>query len=96
MLAAAADAEPYTSAFNCPNEKGVLWRDLRGFLGVRIIWETLLKAHPKWVFPAASKYRRDFYLTVFFLEGACSVFCKIAVEPYSGEVLMISGDFLKR
>lgn len=95
MFAAAADAEPYSSALNW-DEKGVLWRDLQWFLGVRVIWETLLEAHPKWVFPAPSKYRRDFYLTVFFfLEGDCSVFCKIAVEPYSRDVLMISGDFLK-
>lgn len=74
MFAAAADAEPYSSALNCPDEKGVLWRDLQWFLGVRVIWETLLETHPKWVFPAPSKYRRDFYLKHFFFWKETIVF----------------------
>lgn len=49
---------------------------------VSIIWETFLKAHPKYVFPLLSKYRRNGFFLCNFFEGNYSVFSKIVVEPY--------------
>lgn len=75
VFAAADDAEPYAHAFNCQNEKRVLWRDQQCFLCVHRLG-TLLKAHTKWVFPALSKYRKRklfyggglvFFVFFFFL-----------------------------
>lgn len=56
-----------------------------------------LGSSPKVGFSCTVKIQKGFlsYSIFFFLEGDCSVFCKIAVESYSRDVLMISGDFLK-
>lgn len=61
VFAAADDAELYAHAFNCQNEKRVLWRDQQCFLRVHRLG-TLLKVHTKWVFPALSKYRKKEFL----------------------------------
>lgn len=61
VFAAADDAELYAHAFDCQNEKRVLWRDLQCFPCVHHLG-TLLKAHTKWVFPALSKYRKKEFL----------------------------------
>lgn len=85
VFAAADDAEPYAHAFNCQNEKRVLWRDQQCFLCVHRLG-TLLIAHTKWVFPALSKYRKKFILQwvffSFFFFWEPSGFSKIVVEPY--------------